>query len=348
VSVSAGVLGVGVVAAGPVAQAIHLPTLARMSDRFDVVHVADVNDAVGRAVSARANARFSTEARALIDDPAVDVVVVGSPDRFHAEQAIAACEAGKAAVLVEKPLALTTADARSVADASRRTGVPVIVGTMHGFDTAWVSAVREWDLHPEVPHSVRVSSVLPPNSWSEDFATEITGRVPGTPAAPAGIDGEIAAVRGFVLGLAIHDLPLVRRLLPDGPVEVRSVDRLQPWGMEIVATVGACLLELHGVVGVGWDPDWSLEAIATDKSLRMQFPLSYVHAGSGTASLNDGERVLTFGPYADDGYLNEWEHVYDVITGQVAAPDLGVLVADLEFAISIADQATALVQGSGR
>lgn len=338
------VLGVGVVAAGPVAQAIHLPTLARMSDRFDVVHVADVNDAVGREVAARTNARFSDDAAGLIADPAVDVVVVGSPDRFHADQVIAACEAGKTAVLVEKPLALTVADARSVAEASRRTGVPVIVGTMHAFDTAWVTAVREWDLHPVAAHTVRISSVLPPNPWSEDFAAEIAGRPTAPPIPLAGIEGELAAVRGYVLGLAIHDLPLARHLLPDGPIEVLSVDRLQPWGMEIVVTVGGSVLELHGVVGVGWDPDWTLEAVAPEKALLMTFPLSYVHAGSASAALNDGERVVTFGPYADDGYLNEWEHVYDVITGQVAAPDLDVLVADLAFAIEIADQAVAVAR----
>lgn len=50
-----------------------------------------------------------------------DVVVIASPSSLHAEQAIAALEAGSD-VVVEKPLATTTADATAVLAAAARTG----------------------------------------------------------------------------------------------------------------------------------------------------------------------------------------------------------------------------------
>lgn len=57
----------------------------------------------------------------LLSDPAIDLVVISSPDALHAEHAIAALEAGKH-VVVDKPFATTLVDARSVADAATAAG----------------------------------------------------------------------------------------------------------------------------------------------------------------------------------------------------------------------------------
>lgn len=61
---------------------------------------------------------------ALISDPDIDLVYIGTPPRYHAVQAIAAIEAGKP-VLVEKPFALSSAEAREVAAIAAARGVPV-------------------------------------------------------------------------------------------------------------------------------------------------------------------------------------------------------------------------------
>jgi predicted dehydrogenase len=59
----------------------------------------------------------STDWRAAITDDAVDLVDIGTPNNVHAEQAIAALEAGKH-VACEKPLAGTLADAEAMAAAA--------------------------------------------------------------------------------------------------------------------------------------------------------------------------------------------------------------------------------------
>jgi myo-inositol 2-dehydrogenase / D-chiro-inositol 1-dehydrogenase len=53
-------LGVGVIGSGPVTQAIHLPTLATLTDRLRVRHVMDVDAGVAEEVAARTGARAST------------------------------------------------------------------------------------------------------------------------------------------------------------------------------------------------------------------------------------------------------------------------------------------------
>lgn len=67
----------------------------------------------------------------------VDAVVIATPPGTHTALALAAIRAGKHA-LVEKPLAVSVEDARSIVDAARRAGVVLMVG--HTF--IYHSAVR--------------------------------------------------------------------------------------------------------------------------------------------------------------------------------------------------------------
>uniref|UniRef100_A0A942SZH4 Gfo/Idh/MocA family oxidoreductase n=1 Tax=Neobacillus citreus TaxID=2833578 RepID=A0A942SZH4_9BACI len=74
--------------------------------------------------------RAATDWRAVVEDPAVDVVDVCSPGSSHVEIAIAALEAGKH-VLCEKPLANTVEEAErmtAAAEAAARRGVRSMVG----------------------------------------------------------------------------------------------------------------------------------------------------------------------------------------------------------------------------
>jgi predicted dehydrogenase len=66
--------------------------------------------------------------RRLLDDPRVDVVVVSTPDHWHALPTMLACAAGKD-VYVEKPLSLFVREGRWMADVARRHGRIVQVGT---------------------------------------------------------------------------------------------------------------------------------------------------------------------------------------------------------------------------
>ncbi|HWE04843.1 MAG TPA: Gfo/Idh/MocA family oxidoreductase [Tepidisphaeraceae bacterium] len=61
----------------------------------------------------------STNWKAAIDNPAIGLVDIGTPNNMHAEMAIAALEAGKN-VACEKPLAGNLAEARQMRDAARK------------------------------------------------------------------------------------------------------------------------------------------------------------------------------------------------------------------------------------
>jgi phthalate 4,5-cis-dihydrodiol dehydrogenase len=70
---------------------------------------------------------------ALLRDPRVEAVYIATPHQFHAEHAIAAAKAGKH-VLVEKPMALTIAEAEAMVAAAQQAGVRLLVGHSHSLD----------------------------------------------------------------------------------------------------------------------------------------------------------------------------------------------------------------------
>jgi phthalate 4,5-cis-dihydrodiol dehydrogenase len=70
----------------------------------------------------------------LCTDPAVDAVYIATPHQFHGEHATLAARAGKH-LLIEKPMALTLTDCKAIVDAARRSGVQVVVGHSHSFDS---------------------------------------------------------------------------------------------------------------------------------------------------------------------------------------------------------------------
>jgi predicted dehydrogenase len=83
--------------------------------------------AVEQAARAYEIPTWTTEWRQLVDDPTIDIIDICTPPGTHAEIAIAAAAAGKA-ILCEKPLAASYADAASAADAVRNAGVLNAVG----------------------------------------------------------------------------------------------------------------------------------------------------------------------------------------------------------------------------
>jgi predicted dehydrogenase len=337
-------LGVGILGAGPVTQAIHLPTLARLPDQFRVVAVMDVDARVAETVAARAGAEPTLSMRAVLDHPGVDVVAVCSPHQFHAEQVAAICAAGKRGILCEKPLATTQAEAEEIRKAVTAAGIPLVVGAMHAYDPGWLAALDACAGWLASVHTIRSTIILPFNDRFEDWATEIASRA--APPPPTGVlsaEERAERIRGLVLGLSIHDLPLVRTFAPAFE-HVDHAEFVEPFGGVISLTAGQRRVELIAFMRPVWQPDWRLEVWAAEASLSVSFTPSYVHAGPASVTIRDhqGERHITTSPY--NGYEGEWRELHDLIRGR-ASPRYGLseVVADLRFATDVADEAASAV-----
>lgn len=79
--------------------------------------------------------------RRVIDRQDIDVVIVGTPDHWHALPTIMACEAGKD-VYVEKPLATSIGEGRAMVNAARKHNRVVQVGTQQRSSPHFADAVE--------------------------------------------------------------------------------------------------------------------------------------------------------------------------------------------------------------
>jgi predicted dehydrogenase len=126
-------ISVGVVGCGNVSTRFHLPAYLMRPQRFRVVALADPSPerlAEARTVVGLTEDRCFKDARDLAQLPDVDVVDICSPQRFHAQSALAAAAVGKH-ILTEKPIATVPADAQAMIEAARQAGV--ILGVMHNY-----------------------------------------------------------------------------------------------------------------------------------------------------------------------------------------------------------------------
>jgi myo-inositol 2-dehydrogenase/D-chiro-inositol 1-dehydrogenase len=120
-------LRIGFVGCGRATEDLHVPALRRV-DGVRVVAIADTSAAARARVKALVpDARELPSHGDLVADPSVDVVAVSVPPFLHAEVATAALAAGKH-VYLEKPLAVTLADAERIRDAASASRGMVALG----------------------------------------------------------------------------------------------------------------------------------------------------------------------------------------------------------------------------
>lgn len=242
-------LRVGVIGAGAWGRN-HVRTLATMAD-VELAMVCDASAAIRDRVTQQ------HPGVAVTDSPAellrrVDAVVIASPAPTHAELALQAVAAGVPA-LVEKPFALTTADAERMAEESERAGVPLVVGHLlvhHPIVQRLHTMLHDGSLgDPYYLYSQRVNlgQVRPDENalWSlgphdVSVALHLLGEAPVRVAAhgqawlQAGVEDVVFLVMHFASGVVAHaqlswlDPHKERRLTVVGSRQMAVFDDMAP------------------------------------------------------------------------------------------------------------------------
>jgi predicted dehydrogenase len=132
---------------------------------------------------------------ALLADPEVDAVVLATPHSAHAQQVIAAAQAGKH-VFCEKPFALTRGDAEAAVAAAHKAGVALGVGYNRRFHpemTKLRERIRSGALgvvmHVEATMTFPNALYLTPSQWRANREETPCGGL--TPMGVHAIDGMI-------------------------------------------------------------------------------------------------------------------------------------------------------------
>jgi predicted dehydrogenase len=184
---------------GAVAQAVHLPLLAKHPERFRIEALCDVSrgtrDGVAERYGVREERRWGS-AGGLFAAPGLDAVAILTSGS-HAGLAAAAAGAGLA-VFCEKPLAYTAAETDELAATD-----PVLqLGYMKVYDPAVERAAAELATRP-APRSVEVTVLHPPPAPQLAHA----GLLPLAGDVPPDTLDRLAAEEAAVLERALGDAP---------------------------------------------------------------------------------------------------------------------------------------------
>ncbi|MBW8907589.1 MAG: Gfo/Idh/MocA family oxidoreductase, partial [Mesorhizobium sp.] len=135
----------------------------------------------------------------------IDAVYISTTNELHLEQGLAAIKAGKH-VLCEKPLALTSADARKMLAAAKAAGI--VFGTNHH--------LRNAGAHRTMREAIAAGRIGKP----------IAARVFHSVYLPENLQGwritKPEAGGGVVLDITVHDADTLRFVLGDDPVEISA------------------------------------------------------------------------------------------------------------------------------
>jgi predicted dehydrogenase len=328
----------GVIGLGEVAQVIHLPILEVLGDRFRLAAICDVSPALLHAIGDRyglpADARHA-DYRELVRRDDLDAVLVLTSDEYHADNAVAALQSGKH-VLVEKPIALTLADAEAIGRARDESGRQVMVGYMRRFAPAFVQAVDEVRRLERINY-VRVrdiigrnrliidqaAAVLRPGDIPADLMTDKSERA-GKMVAEAIGDAPPELIRAYRLlcGLSSHDISAMRELigLPE-----RVVSATQ-WGggnfLSILFGYGDYCTLLETGVDDQRRFDAHIEVYGPTSSIRIQYDTPYIRHLPTTLVIHETveesytERVVR--PTFTDPYTHELLAFHEMVTTGVA------------------------------
>ncbi len=179
--------------------------------------LADVNaDAAARAAATLGFARSTGDWQALVDDPAVDLVDITTPNTLHMPIALAAIAAGKP-VYCEKPLAPNAADAKRMVDAAERKSIKTAVGFNY-LKNPMVALAREIVESGEIGEVVSFRGI-----HAEDYMTD--------PKAPWTWRLDRAGGHGVVADLGSHIVSIARAIV--GPIEslvgqIETVTKMRP------------------------------------------------------------------------------------------------------------------------
>ena len=282
---------------GAVAQAVHLPLLDRLADRFSIGAIADLSPSLVAVIGDRyrvpARARFDGLDGLLTADGIDGLLVLTSGS--HGSAVIAGLDRGWA-VFAEKPLAWTLAEADAIAEQlAADPACRLQLGYMKLYDPAVVRGVaaaaslgpvRSIEvtvLHPSDQRQLSHARLLPPPTDVPAATIDsIRAEADRLRTLAVGSSGDVARLYSdIVLGSIVHDLALIRAFASDPT----GIDLVDTWPAErwppSVAIAGR--LEGEARFAVRWHflPDYAayreeVRVVYEAATIELEFPSPYL------------------------------------------------------------------------
>jgi predicted dehydrogenase len=167
-------LRIGMIGCGEIA--VRMAAAIANSQHAQHVMVMDTQAALAQDLGEQYGVPWSDRAEDLLANPAVDAVYIAVPHHLHAQLTIQAAEAGKH-ILVEKPIAITLADAEGMIAAARVNGVWLSVN-FHAQVDPLCQAARDLVAQGVIGQVVGTRIVYRGDKPASYWAAGYSGRVP--------------------------------------------------------------------------------------------------------------------------------------------------------------------------
>ena len=191
-------LRIGIIGAGRIGR-VHAESLAFRIPEAAPSAIADINGDAAQEVAERCGIpRVATDSKEILNDPAIDAVLICSPTETHANLIVGAARAGKH-VFCEKPIDHSLSNIDRALQEVKRSGVKLQVGFNRRFDANFV----------------RVRNAIMQGEIGTPHLMHIVSRDPGPPPL-----SYIKTSGGIFLDMTIHDFDMARFLVGD---EVESI-----------------------------------------------------------------------------------------------------------------------------
>ena len=293
-------LKVGLLGAGRIA-GVHAAAITSHPGST-LVAVSDIN----ADAAARLAAQYGAEARttdAILDDPAIDAVLIATSTDTHSDLIERATGAGKA-VLCEKPVDLSLARAQACAKAVAPTGKPVMIGFNRRFD----------------PNFAALKAALDRGEIGKAELLSITSFDPAPPPL-----AYVKVSGGLFRDMMIHDFDMANFLMGAAPVSVSAV------GSSIVDpaigqagdvdTAVVTLTYADGRIAVirnsrraVYGYDQRVELLGSEGLLQAQNMLENTVVKSTTAGVTGAKPTYFFLERYMPAYAAEWAAFVDAVT----------------------------------
>lgn len=320
-------LKVGLLGAGRIA-GVHATAISS-NPGSRLVAISDINQAAAQKLATH----YGVEARAneaIIDDPAIDAVLIATSTDTHSDLIERATAAGKA-VLCEKPVDLSLARAQKCLKAAKATGKPVMIGFNRRFDPNF-SALKAAADKGEIGKSELLS---------------ITSFDPAPPPV-----AYIKVSGGIFRDMMIHDFDMANFIMGAAPVSVMAV------GSSIVdSEIGAAgdvdtavvtLSYADGRIAViknsrraVYGYDQRLELLGSEGLLQAQNMLENTVVKSTKGGVTGAKPTYFFLERYMPAYAAEWAAFVAAIAGKGKLP---VTLEDGIAALAMAEAATLSVK----
>lgn len=303
----------GVLSTANIGTSLVIPAI-QAAERCEVTAIASRNLDTANSVAADLGiAKAYGSYGQLLHDPDIDAVYIPLPNHMHADWAVAAAAAGKH-ILCEKPIALSAAEAETMAAAAAEAGVILREAFMYQFHPTW-QRVRE------LLAAERIGEVLAVDSWFSYFNDD-----------PTNIRNILEYGGGALMDIGCYSIHVSRMILGGEPTAVKAAVRRDP--ETNVDTVTTAILEFGDKVATFGcstraEPDQRVDVYGTKGRISVEIPFNIPSDRPTRISVIDGgdppvapaAEMIEFEP-ADQYTLQAEAFAAAVLDGE-AMPDVG-------------------------